>query len=83
MLGPQGIFDMGHRFTHLALIAIAFMVFQMWEKSRAPQATVLPLMPPPSPPPALPPMVQQPPPGIIQAQHTPVPSSMSTPIASL
>lgn len=80
MLGPQGIFDLGHRFTHLALIAIAFMVFQMWEKSRIPQATVLPL---PSQPPALPPVVQQPPPGIMQAQHTPVPSSMSTPIASL
>jgi hypothetical protein len=83
MLGPQGIFDLGHRFTHLALIAIAFMIFQMWEKSRAPQATLLPPMPPQPQPPALPPVFQQPPPAIMQAQHTPVPSSMSTPIASL
>ena len=85
MFGPQGLFDMGHRLTHVILIAIALMVFQMWERSRIDVQAALPQPPlgPPSAPPPLPPVVQQPPPAVLHAQHTPVAPTMSTPISSL
>jgi hypothetical protein len=46
MIGPQGLFDMGHGLTHMLLLVIAFLLFQIWDRqSPAPQTPQAPQVP--------------------------------------